>query len=143
MNADNTDIKESVDGPAGAREKGAEYAVGYRRPPRAACFRPGQSGNPGGRPRGARSLSTVVRAALGERVTVTVNGREKRISKLEAAVIQLANQASRGEARAIRDVISLASAAESRTPATEAAWRPGAGDAIVIADLLRRVREES
>ena len=127
---------------AGAGPGAAEYTVGYRRPPRAYCFRPGQSDNPGGRPKGARSLSTIVRAALGEKLDVTVNGRRRRISKLEASIIQLANRAARGEERATDKAITLVVAAEARAQAAGAAWRPGAGDEIVIADLLRRVREE-
>jgi len=143
MDADEADSEASADGHAEAGNEGAEYTVGYGRPPRSGCFRPGQSGNPGGRPKGRRSLSTIVRSALlGETLEVTVNGRLRRISKLEAAIIQLANRAAKGEERATRDAIKLAETAESRAEAGDAAWRPGAGDKIVIADLLRRVREE-
>ena len=60
--------------------------IGYRRPPLRTRFRPGQSGNPRGRPGGARNLSTVIAAALGEKVAVTENGRRRRITKLEAAI---------------------------------------------------------
>jgi hypothetical protein len=35
--------------------------VGYGRPPRAHQFKPGQSGNPTGRPRGAKSEATMLR----------------------------------------------------------------------------------
>jgi hypothetical protein len=142
MNADDQHPEGSADDPAEAGRGQAESAVGYRRPPRAACFRRGQSGNTGGRPKGARNLSTVVKAALGKKVEVTVNGRIRRISKLEAAIVQLANRAAQGDRQATRDVIALAEAAESRGPGPDAAWRPGAGDQIVIADLLRRAREE-
>jgi hypothetical protein len=142
MNADDEGQKLNPRRPAEAGPGEAEYTVGYRRPPRAHCFRPGQSGNPGGRPKGARSLSTIVRAALGAKLHVTVNGRRRRVSKLEAAIIQLANRAAQGEESATRDAIKLLEAAEARAQAAGAAWRPGAGDEIVIADLLRRVREE-
>ena len=143
MDADDADPEASADGHAEAGKEVAEYTVGYGRPPRSGCFRPGQSGNPGGRPKGARSLSTIVRSALfGEKLEVTVNGRQRRISKLEASIIQLANRAAKGEERATRDAIKLAETAEARAQAGDGAWRPGAGDEIVIADLLRRVREE-
>jgi len=55
------------------------YEVGYRKPPRHARFRPGQSGSPRGRPKGARSLATVVASAIAERVTVAENGKRRRI----------------------------------------------------------------
>jgi hypothetical protein len=113
--------------------------VGYRRPPRGAPFRAGQSGNPKGRPKGARSLSTVVRATLNEKVTVTENGRKKRITKLEAAIKQLVNKAASGEARATREMIALAEADENRSPKPEAPRRP-TRDAVVIAELVRRIR---
>jgi hypothetical protein len=43
-------------------------------------------------------LSTIVAAALREQVTVTENGRRKRITKLEAAIKQLMNRAASSEA---------------------------------------------
>src|SRR5271156_3025145 len=87
------------------------------RPPKAmspSAIAAGQSGNPRGRPKGARNLSTVVAAALGERVAVTENGRRRRITKLEAAVKQLVNRAAAGEARATQLLLALAAADEAR-----------------------------
>jgi Family of unknown function (DUF5681) len=68
--------------------------VGYGRAPMMTRFRPGQSGNPRGRPKRARNLGTVVAAALSERVAINENGRRRRITKLKAAVKQLVNRAA-------------------------------------------------
>ena len=46
-----------------SEEKTDGYEVGYRKPPKHSQFKPGQSGNPNGRPRGA-SLATQVRNLL-------------------------------------------------------------------------------
>ena len=62
----------------------ADNRVGYRRPPRHSRFQPGQSGNPRGRPRGVKSLSDIVRKIVGQKVTVTENGRVRRVPRLEA-----------------------------------------------------------
>jgi hypothetical protein len=115
-----------------------EERVGYGRPPLATRFRVGQSGNPRGRPKGARNLSTVVASALGERVAVTENGRRRRITKLEAAIKQLVNRAAAGEARATALLIQLAQATEARTSLAECE-RVGEADAIVMAELVRRL----
>ena len=111
--------------------------VGYRRPPVGTRFRSGQSGNPRGRPKGARNLSTIVAAALSERVAVNENGRRRRITKLEAAVKQLVNRAASGEARATQLLLALVQANEAR-PAQHDADRLGEADAIVVAELARR-----
>jgi hypothetical protein len=116
--------------------------VGYRRPPVGTRFRPGQSGNPRGRPKGARNLSTVVAAALSERVAVNENGRRRRITKLEAAVKQLVNRAASGEARATQLLLALVQANETR-PAQQDANRLGEADAIVMAELTRRLGERA
>jgi hypothetical protein len=115
-----------------------EEHVGYRRPPVATRFRPGQSGNPRGRPKGARNLSSVVAAALGERVAVNENGRRMRITKLEAAVKQLVNRAASGEARATQLLIQLVQANEAQR-AQQESERVSEADAIVMAELARRV----
>ena len=94
-------------------EAAVEERIGYGRPPRATRFRPGQSGNPRGRAKGSRNLTTIINAALNEPVIVTENGRRRRITKLEAAIKQLVNRAAAGEARATRQAIELAEANES------------------------------
>jgi hypothetical protein len=112
--------------------------VGNRRPPRATRFRPGQSGNPLGRPKRARGLGAVVARALGEKVEAKENGRRRRITKLEAAVKQLVNRAANGDQRATQFVFALLDDDQGR-PAPRAAERPGEGDAIVVAELVRRL----
>jgi hypothetical protein len=125
-----------------ADEPSADERVGYRRPPVASRFRPGHSGNPHGRPKGARNLSAVVAAALSERVAVNENGHRRRITKLEAAIKQLVNRAAGGEARATQLLLALIQANEAR-PAQQDANRLGEADSIVIAELTRRLGERA
>ena len=68
------------------------YRVGYARPPLASRFQPGRSGNPKGRPKGAKNLDTLVREKLGSKVTVREGGRERRMSKGEIGVTKLVNR---------------------------------------------------
>ena len=117
------------------------YDVGYRKPPLATRFQKGVSGNPRGRPKGARNLSTVVAAALNEKVLITENGRKRRISKYEAAVKQLVNRAAGGEARATQLQLGLIQAGEARAVDTPA---PGFenGDEDAMRELMRRLGQE-
>jgi hypothetical protein len=85
----------------------ADNRVGYRRPPRHSRFQPGRSGNPRGRPRGVKSLSDIVRKIVGQKVTVTENGRVRRVPRLEAILLRAAGEASRGDARALRLLLQL------------------------------------
>jgi hypothetical protein len=84
-------------------------------------------------------LSTIIAAALREKVAVTDNGRTRRMTKLEAAVNELMNRAVSGEARATREVIALAEAEADRAAKADKPRR-ATRDAVVIAELLRRVR---
>ncbi len=114
------------------------YDVGYGKPPLATRFQKGVSGNPRGRPKGARNLSTVVSAALNEKVLITENGRKRRISKYEAAVKQLVNRAAGGEARATQLLLGLIQAGEARAVETPL---PGFedGDEDAMRELMRRL----
>jgi len=128
--------------PAETNDSTVEERVGYGRPPVATRFRPGQSGNPRGRPKGARNFSTVIASALSERVAVTENGRRRRITKLEAAIKQLVNRAAAGEARATALLIQLVQANEAKAnqPDTE---RVAEADTIVMAELQRRLGRQA
>ena len=92
----------------------SDYEVGYGRPPAASRFQKGQSGNPAGRRRGSKNLSNLVRQALDERLTITVNGRKRSVSKLEAALLQQANEAAKGNGKAIQLLTGLLVGAETR-----------------------------
>lgn len=87
-------MSEGVDKQRDLEPSVANERVGYGRPPMMTRIRPGQSGNPRGRPKGARNLSTIVAAALSERVAINEKGRRRWITKLEAAVKQLVNRAA-------------------------------------------------
>ncbi len=119
-----------------------EYRTGYRHPPLASWFRPGTSGNPRGRPKGARNLANVLAATLAERVVIVENGRRKRITKLEAAVKQLVNRAAFGETRSTSLLLALIQASEAKPPQTESG-DPSAEDDLVLREIARRMKGEA
>ena len=90
-------------------------SVGYGRPPEHTQFKPGQSGNPKGRPRGTVNMATVLERTLREKVDTIENGRRKTISKFEAALKQLTNKAASGDLSALRLLSALVASAEERT----------------------------
>jgi hypothetical protein len=102
------------------RDDQGDYEVGYRRPPLHSRFRKGQSGNPRGRPPGSKNLSTLLNEALNEPVVITENGGRKKISKLEASLKQLVNEAAKGNWRALKLLVDILQDIERRTePQTE------------------------
>ena len=84
-----------------------EERVGYGRPPMATRFAPGKSGNPRGRPRGTRSVGAILQDVFGQKVSVTENGRTRRVPAIEGMLRRLANDALRGEAGAMKLLLSL------------------------------------
>jgi len=78
-----------------------DYEVGYGKPPQHSRFKPGQSGNPRGRPKGARNAATVLRDELAEKITVTENGKTITITKLEGIVKAAVVKALKGDPRAL------------------------------------------
>ena len=82
--------------------------VGYSRPPTDGRFRPGQSGNPRGRPRGSRNFKAVLRETLNSPVRVTRDGKPRKISTQEAMLLRLREKALAGDARALDRLIQLA-----------------------------------
>ena len=78
-----------------------EYEVGYGKPPLHSRFRPGQSGNPRGRPKGALGLKATLRKVLGQTVTVREGKLVRRVTRLEAVLLSLIARAMKGDAKAI------------------------------------------
>lgn len=80
------------------------YEVGYGRPPKQSRFQPGQSGNPGGRPKGAKGFNASVKRELEAKITVSEGGTQKVISKGEAVAKRLMEKALKGDMPAIRAI---------------------------------------
>ena len=117
-----------------------DYEVGYGKPPRGAGFRKGQSGNPRGRPRGAKNLTTLLNDALNEPVTITENGRRRKITKREAVIKQLVNKSASADARSLKILLDLMLNLEARARSS-AAPPPAVGhaDEEVLAQLKARL----
>ena len=116
-----------------------DYEVGYQKPPKATRFAKGQSGNPSGRPKGKRNWATTLHAALEQKVTITENGRQRQVTKLEAATMQLVNKAAAGDAHAIRLMLQIVPSMEAIIHKVGASALSSAQDRIVLDELLKRM----
>jgi hypothetical protein len=84
------------------------FAVGYKKPPRHSRFQPGRSGNPRGKQRGVRNFGTDVKRTLEVPVRLNDQGRARRVSTQEAALLRLREKALSGDARSIVQILELA-----------------------------------
>jgi hypothetical protein len=88
--------------------------VGYCNPPKHTRFKKGRSGNPNGRPKGSLNMATVLERTLREKVVINENGRQKTVTKLEAALKQLIDKAASGEMKAVQLLTTLVRSAEEQ-----------------------------
>ena len=114
--------------------------TGYGNPPMHTRFTKGRSGNPKGRPKGSQNLATILAKAGRQRVKVTENGRTRYITKFEASMLQLMNQAVSGDLKAIHELQLWTIAPEDPDQAALSQTVPREADEIVMANLLERIR---
>ena len=84
------------------------FAVGYKKPPQHSRFQPGRSGNPRGKQKGVRNFGTDVKRTLEVPVRLNEQGRARRVSTQEAALLRLREKALKGDARSIVQILELA-----------------------------------
>jgi hypothetical protein len=120
---------------------GYSPAVGYCRPPRHTRFAKGRSGNPRGRPKGAKNVTAVLLDSVYEAVTVKEGGRRKNITKLEAMAKQLANKAASGDPRASQLLVQMLQASERGGDKPAPPLVIDEADELVVQQLFERVRE--
>ena len=89
----------------------ADYEVGYAKPPQSSRFKPGRSGNPRGRPKGARNklpalneerLKTIILEEAYREIKVNEGNRQVSVPMAKAIVRSLAHNAVKGNTRAQR-----------------------------------------
>lgn len=85
----------------------ADYEVGYGKPPKHTQFKPGQSGNPRGRPKGTKNLKTDLMEELGEKIVVREGEETRRVSKQRAVVKTLVAKTLKGDGHSGRLLTGL------------------------------------
>lgn len=139
-----------------AEPEGAPAAprAGYGNPPLETRIPPGRSGNPRGRPRGAKGHKQIVRKIANEMHSVVEDGKRRERSALELVLLQLRNLAAQGNVQAFRaynDLIAKYSPPETERRlgylvvpeefATPEEWERVAG--VKVRAYQRRLAEEA
>lgn len=78
-----------------------DYEVGKGKPPKEHQFKPGQSGNAKGRPKGSKNVHHVLSKILKEKITVTDAGKKMVVEKLEGAMRVLVNSSFEGRPQSL------------------------------------------
>jgi uncharacterized protein DUF5681 len=111
--------------------------VGPGKPPRHTRFKPGQSGNPKGRPKGSKNFATILQQQLTKKITITVDGKPRRMTVQEVIARRLATDSMKGTTKAMELLIRLTSAKSD-----ESAGNDVAGETVLPdKDALRRIHK--
>jgi hypothetical protein len=115
--------------------------VGKRKPPEHTQYSKGISGNPKGRPKGSKNLSTIIMDAANAQVTATIDGRPRKISKLVATAMQLATKAAGGDHKAMGEFLDRIAEIEARAAAARPVQFPFTpADLEVLRDTYERMK---
>lgn len=125
-----------TDGTATAKQR-----VGFGHPPHHAQFKKGHSGNPKGRPKGSKNVSTYIDEELKRIVTVTENGKRKKIPKAKALAKRVVNGAVAGETKMVPMLLNRDQAqADQQANGPSLAMPFTADDEAVIKSIVDRIR---
>ena len=124
------------------RDNERDYEVGYGKPPRHTRFKSGQSGNPRGRPPGAKNLSTLLTEALNEPVVIAEDGGRRKISERQAIIKQLVNRSAKGDWRAVKLLLDILQDIEGRTEPQTEENSFSLADEKVVAQWMARLHDK-
>jgi hypothetical protein len=115
----------------------ADYEIGFKRPPKASQFKKGESANPRGRPKGTRNLKTDLAEELASRVTITVQGKRRTVSKQQAFVMATLANAMKGHAAAANLLFKMMHLLEPSTTAEEESPQLSVTDQQIIDEYFK------
>jgi len=98
-------------------DKSDDYEIGKGKAPKEHQFKPGQSGNPKGRPKGSKNVNHILSKILGEKITITDAGQKMVVSKLEGAMRVLVNKAFAGHPQSLKLLLDVVEGTQGSNPA--------------------------
>lgn len=102
-------------------------------------FGQGNCANPNGRPRKGRTVNDIIMREMTSSVTVTENGKRKRITKLAANAKQILNQGASGGLQAAVKSVNLAYKAESGAAAVATPLPLTQNDRAIVERFIARL----
>ena len=117
-----------------------DYEIGYGKPPKNTRFKPGQSGNPTGRPRGPQTLVSDLREELEEAVTVSDGKTEQTLSRQRSILRSLTAKAIKGDVRATAMVFDLVQRLIGAGPGAEPEIDDGPDAREILAERIEQIR---
>lgn len=109
----------------------SKYEVGYGKPPVETRFKPGQSGNPGGRPKGAKNkvpalneerLKSIILEEAYRAIRINDGDRQIKVPMAQAIIRAVAVNAVKGQQRAQRLFTELLTTTERENKALNDEW---------------------
>ena len=113
-----------------------DFHIGYKMPPLHSRFKPGQSGNPRGRPK-KPTVTSELAIELNRKIKVRENGVEQQTTKSAALAKSLVARALGGDMRAIGYLIQLLPA-QFQAPAEAVDANLSATDAAALERFVER-----
>ena len=83
------------------KKKSKNYKVGYGKPPKKNQFKPGQSGNPRGRPKKSKNTFDILKRELDSQVSLKEGEKRVLLTKKQAMLRHLINKAVQGDIKAM------------------------------------------
>jgi hypothetical protein len=116
---------------------------GYGRPPRHAQFKPGQSGNRKGRPKGSKSFGTILVAVLNQKVSVRGARGIRQVTVREAMLMKFTENALKGDPRALLTLIALDEKSRAGERVTGPRMPVPAEDLALLNSFFERTSKEA
>lgn len=117
--------------------------VGYGRPPRHTQWKKGQSGNPNGRPKGAKGLKQDLAEELAEMLTLAEGGTPVTVSKQQALLKSLLARGIKGDTRAGMAILSMVTKLFDPVDDEAESAIVSESDSAIIARFLERAMSEA
>jgi hypothetical protein len=123
-----------------SKSQNSNAEVGYGKPPKHSRFKPGQSGNPNGRPKGCRNFKTDVHETLQTPVKINKGGRVSKMTTQRASLETLRAKALRGDQRALEQLLRLSERYDEPKTSGDSPLEPS--DQAILDAYVRRMMED-